>query len=73
MTQLGSYPQLKRLLPTSIDFARFQLKSNLLESVCLNCSKVLGTSSHVRGLNILEQAHRCPKARIEAGTDKTAA
>jgi hypothetical protein len=70
MSQLGSYPQLKRVLPTSVDFARFQLKTNLLESVCLNCFKVLGTSSHERGLNILEHAHRCPKSRVP---DKTAA
>jgi hypothetical protein len=61
MSQLGSYPQLKRVLPTSVDFARFQLKTNLLESVCLNCFEVLGTSSHPAGLRSLEQSHQCTK------------
>ncbi len=73
MAEPSYYPQLKRVLPTSLDFARFQLTSNLLESVCLSCFKVLGTSSHVRGLSILEHAHKCPNLRTPTQHDKNAA
>ncbi len=73
MSHSALYPQLKRVLPSSIDFARFQLQTNLLESVCLNCYKVLGTSSHARGLAILETAHRCPQSHHVSRPDRNAA
>ena len=51
-----------RVLPSPSEFARFELRPDLFESVCLHCLKVLGTSSKLRGLTILEGAHRCTKA-----------
>lgn len=63
MSNINAHAPLRRVLPSSENFARFQLTSNFLESVCLNCYSVLGTSSHLRGLAILEYAHRCPNAK----------
>ena len=63
MSSINAYTPLKRVLPSSENFARFQLSSNFLETVCLHCYNVLGTSSHLRGLAILEYAHRCPRAK----------
>lgn len=63
MSSFGTNAPLKRVLPSSEDFARFQLSANFLETVCLHCYRVLGTSSHMRGLAILEYSHRCPHAK----------
>ncbi len=73
MSQARFYPQSQRVLPSSENFARFQVTTNLLESVCLKCFKVLGTSSHIRGLAILEGAHRCPEVKSPGRRDKAAA
>ena len=52
--------------PTN-DFGRFQVFTGLYETVCLACHRPLGISKNVRGLEILEKAHKCPKCsgRIE--------
>ncbi len=43
------------------DFGRFQVFTGLYETVCLICHRPLGISKNVRGLEILEKAHKCPK------------
>jgi|NGEPerStandDraft_6_1074524.scaffolds.fasta_scaffold27887_3 hypothetical protein len=50
-----------RTLPSSEDFARSEILSGIHETVCPLCSKLLGFSKDVRGLDILEQAHQCAK------------
>lgn len=55
--------------PTN-DFGRFQVFTGLYETVCLICHRPLGISKNVRGLEILEKAHKCPKC--SAGLDSTA-
>ena len=50
-----------RTLPSSEDFARFEVLTGIHETVCPRCSKLLGFSKDVRGLEILEKAHQCAK------------
>lgn len=48
-----------RALPSSQDFARFEVFTGIFESVCLSCNRLLGVATKVRGLDILEKAHEC--------------
>ena len=45
---------------SSNDYARYEIFAGLFESVCLACNRLLGISKNIRGLDILEKAHRCP-------------
>jgi hypothetical protein len=48
-----------RTLPAPEDFTRFEVLTGIHETFCPRCSKLLGFSKDVRGLDILEKAHQC--------------
>jgi hypothetical protein len=64
-----------RAISSSENVARFEVFAGIYETVCLGCNRLLGGSKDLRGLDILEKAHKCTQshAGVPCATKSAAA